>query len=255
MPSDRASFRRPSDIPITVDDVRDICLFAGATEAELERVCPTLSRRPITQRTSLLFRDSFPGMLCFVQCGSFRLTAVSPRGAAITLYEARPGEMIGHVAAILGEQFSPQVRLVTDKPGQLLTMSATDFAGHIRNIPSVCHAVVRALALTSKAYAARVYELGTLNVAMRLNGELLRMARLTSVECGRRILKPAPTHATLAACIGATREAVSRQMNKLEHEGIVERERGSIEFLDMAKLEAMDAADVGARFSGVYEQP
>ncbi len=255
MPNDAPPSHRPhrrATLAITPEEVRGIRLFANISEADVKRLIPMLSRRHITGRTTLQINKTMPDSVCFVLSGLFRLTSISPRGVAVTLYEGHPGDTFGHVAAILNEHFSSQVRLVANKTGDLLIMSAADFNDMVSTAPDLCKAALRALAALSKSYAGRIYELGTLNVAMRLNGELLRLARLAALQLGRHELKPAPTHATLAAHIGATREAVTRHLRKLEREGIVKLARGSIEVLDFTRLEALDAAEAGERFSNPY---
>jgi CRP-like cAMP-binding protein len=64
---------------------------------------------------------------------------------------------------------------------------------------------------------------------VRLHAELLRISRRR--RNGALIVSPPPTHQDLASRIGSQREAVSKELNRLEREGVITRSRVAIEIV------------------------
>ena len=51
------------------------------------------------------------------------------------------------------------------------------------------------------------------------------------------VIRPAPTHYEIAARIGSHREAVTREFNRLEADGIVEVRRRQLRIVDIKRLQ------------------
>jgi CRP-like cAMP-binding protein len=83
----------------------------------------------------------------------------------------------------------------------------------------------------------RVVEFSTLGVKDRIHAELLRLAQAGRIVEGSGRISPPPTHAEIAARISTHREAVTRELKKLEREGIIEKTKGSIVIIDIEKFE------------------
>ena len=83
----------------------------------------------------------------------------------------------------------------------------------------------------------RVFEVSALAVRERVRRELLRLAA-DGTRTGRSVvISPAPTHYDLAARIGSHREAVTRELNRLAEEKVVEIGRREIRIVDLALLQ------------------
>ena len=86
----------------------------------------------------------------------------------------------------------------------------------------------------------RVFEFSTLGVNNRIHAELLRLARRAadngqvSVE-----IEHAPTHAEIANRVSTHREAVTREIKRLEKLGVIEWGRSRHCILDIPKLDEM----------------
>jgi CRP/FNR family transcriptional regulator len=62
-----------------------------------------------------------------------------------------------------------------------------------------------------------------------------RLARLLKERVNREGLVEA-THQELAAAIGSSREVVSRHLERMQHDGIVELDRGTVRIVNQAKI-------------------
>ena len=72
----------------------------------------------------------------------------------------------------------------------------------------------------------RLYESSIMPMKVRLHAELLRSARRG--RDGALIISPPPTHQDLAGRIGSQREAVSKELKRLEKVGVIARGRAAI---------------------------
>ena len=94
----------------------------------------------------------------------------------------------------------------------------------------------------------RNFELNALAVRNRLHCELLRLCIDAGIAGNGAVIAPAPTHAHLASRIGTHREAVTREMQYLQKQGIVRQQGREMTVADVARLaEIVRAAsgDVG----------
>lgn len=82
----------------------------------------------------------------------------------------------------------------------------------------------------------RVNEFTNLDVRGRIHAELLRLARSDAGGENRGVISPVPTHAEIAARVSTHREAVTRELNRMERAGLLERRRGAFVLLDLAEL-------------------
>jgi CRP/FNR family transcriptional regulator, cyclic AMP receptor protein len=75
----------------------------------------------------------------------------------------------------------------------------------------------------------RLYESSVMPMKVRLHAELLRISRRR--RDGVLIISPPPTHQDLACRIGSQREAVSKELKRLERDGVIMRGRAAIQLI------------------------
>lgn len=176
----------------------------------------------------------------FLVRGKARAILHSPAGRDVTFRDLQEGEMFGEFAAIDGEPRSASVEalqrcLVAVMPPEL-------FWQMLREHPEVTAALLKRLTRQVRAMSERIYEFATLAVKNRIHAELLRLAAGGTRPDGSAVISPPPTHAEIASRIATHREAVSRELAQLAHEGLVERRRGALVIRDLARLRRMVAA-------------
>ncbi len=229
-------------------DLRTLPLFAECGQEVLAPMFAALRPVRMRARSTLVIGNAARGQVAFLWSGRVRLTMVSPGSAAVTLYTAEPGAVLGLPAALLNFDASQGARLQCDQAALLLTAPIAALMDAARACPNLCDAIMRMLAAQSIDFAARVYELAALDVRARLQAELLRLARRGAWQDGVLIVTDAPTQAALGAQIGAAREAVTRHLRDLTQEGLIVFKRGAIEFPDLRRLKALDQAAAGRAF-------
>lgn len=150
--------------------------------------------------------------------GRLQFSLLSPQGREVILREMGPGEMFGELSAIDGLPRSTNVMALEDS--RLAQMNAAAFAAMLGEVPDAGLWVARQLAQRIRNLTDRAFELATLPVASRVQAELLRLAREAAAPGADAIeIRPMPTHADLAARVGTSREAVSRELGLLAQSG------------------------------------
>jgi CRP-like cAMP-binding protein len=154
------------------------------------------------------------------------------------------GSIFGELAAFDGAPRAASVFAVTDSI--VAKMPAPLFVETMFAHRPLGEAVVTILIERVRSMSRRVGELSALDVRSRVYAELLRLARPDREDPRRAIIVTPPNQSELAARINTRRETVSRELNAMEREGLIERRRGAIVINDALRLSAsLDAASQG----------
>lgn len=244
MPRSQAGFVAwKADEPWRPQELRAFRLLASLSDSELEFIASKLSLETaflgqIGARTTVE-----EVRFNLVLSGAYRVVALSTEGAPVTLRPIGPGEYFGEMG-ILANKAPGNWAAVADKPGDVLYMSRGDFREVLDRVPDLRTALLYAIATQAAKWAERIFELATLSPRARLLAELLRLADFHGLTGKQGELRSAPTHDTLAAEIGITREAVSRHMNLLRKDGLISSGRREITFTDLPRLRALVNGEV-----------
>ncbi len=170
----------------------------------------------------------------FVAYGDVRVSIQSVAGKDLMLRVIKEGEFFGELSALDGKPRSAAIHAITDTV--IARMSPTTFREVIHRYPEVCDRVLETLTSEVRRLTTRVNEFTNLDVRGRIHAELLRLARSDAGGENRGVISPVPTHAEIAARVSTHREAVTRELNRMERAGLLERRRGAFVLLDLAEL-------------------
>ena len=85
----------------------------------------------------------------------------------------------------------------------------------------------------------RVVEFSVLTVRNRIHSELLRLALERDGGGNTVTLSPAPRHADIASRMATHREAVTRELNALADNGLIDRQPGALIIADVSGLKRL----------------
>lgn len=170
----------------------------------------------------------------FIVSGKVRVTIFSRSGKEVSFRDLAAGQVFGDLSAIDGGPRSASV--VTLGDAVVVSMPREVFWEVLRKHPAAAEMMLRELARLVRSLSERVVEFSTLGVKNRIHAELLRLAREHIREANQAVIAPAPTHSEIASRVSTHREAVTRELNRLAHEGLIERQRGGLTVLDVAGL-------------------
>jgi CRP/FNR family transcriptional regulator, cyclic AMP receptor protein len=170
----------------------------------------------------------------FIIAGEVRVTIYSLAGKAVSFRELGPGEVFGEYPAIDRGPRSASVEAHTSC--LVATLPGAAFRDLIETQPLVALAMLPQLVTKIRTLTTRVYEFSTLAVSNRIQAELLRLAALGSKDGKGARIAPAPTHAEIASRVSTHREAVTRELARLQRNGLVERDKGALVVNDLDRL-------------------
>ena len=170
----------------------------------------------------------------FVLDGRVRVVIYAPNGRDVSFRDLGPGDVFGELAAIDQQPRSASVMALG--ACELATFGRDTFMALVDSQPEVARSLLTHFVGLIRRYSQRVYELSALGVEERIRAELLRQACEHLTQGDRATIHPAPTLADLAARIGTTREAVSREISRLAREGLVTREGKSLTVHSITRL-------------------
>lgn len=173
----------------------------------------------------------------FIIQGEIRVTYHSLSGHEVILCDLPAGELFGELTAIDGRVRSATVVARTNT--LLASMPAPDFLNLIYSNQNIAAAILRRLTGQVRRLTERIYDFSTLAVRSRIHAELLRLAKKQPASPNIAIITSAPTHTDLANLVSTHREAVTRELNSLIKQKLIERKGHDLHILDVCALTKM----------------
>ena len=212
-------------------------IFSGLTEGELA----FLAQRTVPRRYKngeIVFSEGEPcAGLYVVEAGHVRIYKSSANGREQVLSVDGPGSSIAELPVFDGGNYPASVAAIDD--ATLLFVSKQDFQALCLAHPQVALKVLRVVGARLRRLVGIIEELSFTTVRHRLASFLLRLAakegRRTSD--GLEVTLPV-SNQELAAQIGTVRELVSRNLSRLQAEGMLKMEGRTLIICDPKALEA-----------------
>jgi CRP/FNR family cyclic AMP-dependent transcriptional regulator len=178
-------------------------------------------------RSILFMEGQEPGGLWLVCTGQVRLTRSSAEGKTIALHSAHPGATLG-LSAVLAQDLL-RMEAQVDGACTLAFLETKNLFRLMAESPGVAQLVAEALGREVQG----IYSgMGDLMLTRSAKGRLARI--LLSLADGDHV-----THVRLAELANCSRETVTRQLGLLRRDGTISYDRGAIQVLNRARLEAM----------------
>jgi len=214
--------------------LRQISLLSSLPDAELSALARRWKSRHYSQRCEILSEREESTDVFFILSGRVQVQRYSENGRELIYSIIGAGEIFGEFSAIDGRPRSASVVAIEDT--LVCRMTSTEFLSLLSSNFDVALQLMRLLSAKLRVLTNRQLELATSSSRDRLLGELARLAK-SGVERGASItIRPAPTHYEIAARVGSQREAVTKELNRLEELGYLRVGRKHIVILDATKF-------------------
>ena len=215
----------------------DLPLLAGVRAADLAGIDVQFQERSLAGWEVLFNQQDMSRDVYFLLSGALLAVYWTPEGREIIFSRFSTGSYLGELAAL--DDGDRSLAVVARAPTRVLVMPQKSFLSLFENVALVRHRVVTDLVSRVRALTARNMELTSFTVEQRVVSYLIALAvERGQLETGG-VLDHAPTHAEIAASIGANREIVSRTMTKLARRDILRTARQRIELLNPDALSAI----------------
>ena len=212
-------------------------LFSGLSEGELG----FLLERVVSKRYSsgeMVFSEGEPcAGLFVVESGSVRIFKSSAAGREQVLSVEGPGGSIAELPVFDGGNYPASVIAIEDTV--LLFVSRQDFQALCLAHPQVALKVLKVVGGRLRRLVGIIEELSFTTVRHRLSAYLLRMAKKEGRKVAQGVEITLPTNnQELAAQIGTVRELVSRNLSRLQAEGLISIDGRTLVLRDTKALES-----------------
>jgi CRP/FNR family transcriptional regulator, cyclic AMP receptor protein len=187
---------------------------------------------------SILFMENERARGFFLVCsGEVKLSVSSKGGKTLILQMAKPGELIGLSAAMSGVPYEVTAEVLY--PSQVVFVRTEDFQRFVHRFPEAYEAVIRQLNLQ---YGRACGQLRTIGLSTTAHEKLARLFLHWSADA-----KPAKenqirvplTHEQIAACLGSTRETITRTLSDFKHKHLVTLRGTTVMIPDRSALVAI----------------
>jgi CRP/FNR family transcriptional regulator len=213
-------------------------LLSGLSPEELRSLAERTVRRRF-RAGELLFSEGDPcsGLLIIAR-GRVRIFKSSAQGREQVLAVNQAGESVAELPVFDGGVYPASAMAIEDT--QIAMISQSDFHSFCLEYPQVALKMLAVVGGRLRRLVGIIEELAFTTVRHRLVSLLVQLARSegTPTEQGIEFLLPA-THQELASQLGTVRELISRNLMRLQAEGLLEVDARRIAVKDMKGLSAL----------------
>ncbi|MER2607266.1 MAG: Crp/Fnr family transcriptional regulator [Siculibacillus sp.] len=216
-----------------IESLAGIPLLRSLPPEEIRRLDRACTWRRYGPSESIVEPEGEGPRVEFVVAGGVRVMLHSPERDVI-FTDIPAGGFFGDMSVIDG---APRVASVTALYTTLVAaLPGPLFLDTVLHHPEVARRLLEVMTSRLRTAIDRVVELSLLDVGHRIRSELIRLARVHADDPRRATLSPPPIQAVIAARTGTRREAVSRELNRMERAGQLERRRGAWTLTDRLAL-------------------
>ncbi len=197
----------------------DCPLFAGVRHEDLPVSARDLRIRHYGPGQMVFNQDDESGEVYFPRSGLLLALHLDPHGRELIFTRLTTSDYFGELSAIDAGRRSLSIYAKTE--ASLIVMSRQAFLALLDSLPLVRQRVLVDLASRIRRLTIHIYQLTSQNVDRRLKAYLAHRALESGVFRPAGELPDMPTHAEIAASIGASREEVSRAISALKRSGVI----------------------------------
>lgn len=213
-----------------------IKVLADFTTSQLESIAPRFKYKEILPKQRILHSGEHSSEVYFIASGTVRATQFTPSGSEVAYQDLETGEMFGELAAIDDQQRTTDVIALVRT--ELLWLSRSDFTQLIETTPKFTWGVLKRMSYMNRFLCSRVFEYSALNVRSRIRAELIRLYQKSGkLVDGVAFVENPPKHQELASRLATHREAVTRELNDLQKNNLIKKEKNLLIFLDLEELQ------------------
>ena len=217
--------------------LRKVAIFSSLSENELAFVVPRLVPRRFPSGHMIFSEGDACTGLYLVQAGNVRIFKSSAGGREQVLSIEGVGSSIAELPVFDGGNYPASAQAVSESA--LLFFSREDFQALCLEYPRVALKVLGVIGGRLRRLVGIIEELSFTTVRHRLIAMLVRLGKNTGSRNGIATTVTMPANNTeLAAQIGTVRELVSRNLSRLQSEGLIELDDRVVKIPSLQRLES-----------------
>jgi CRP/FNR family cyclic AMP-dependent transcriptional regulator len=213
-------------------------LFSSLSTNELQMLAARTSRKSLSAG-QLLFSEGEPCTgLHIIARGKVRIFKTSMSGREQVLALNGPGETVAELPVFDGGAYPASAMALEDS--EIAFISRRDFQAYCIEHPQVALKVLTVVGSRLRRLVGIIEELSFTTIRQRLISVLVKLAQSEGKQTPRGVefMLPA-THQELAHQLGTVRELISRNLMRLQAEGLLEVDARQIVVKDLKALSAL----------------
>lgn len=213
-------------------------LLSSLSPSELQLLAARTVRKLFSEG-ELLFSEGEPcNGLHIIALGKVRIFKTSMSGREQVLAVNVPGESIAEIPVFDGGPYPASAVAIEDV--EIAFISRRDFNAYCLEHPEVALKVLSVVGARLRRLVGIIEELSFTTIRQRLISALLKLAQSEGKKTERGIEFQLPaTHQELANQLGTVRELISRNLMRLQAEGLLDVDAREIVVKDMKGLSAL----------------
>ena len=217
--------------------LKRVPVFSSLSDSEFAFLTARLLQRKF-DAGELIFSEGQPcAGLYVIEQGNVRIFKTSVGGREQVLAIDGPGNSIAELPVFDGGSYPASAQAITDC--RLLFFSKQDFHTLCLQHPEVALKVLRVVGGRLRRLVGIIEELSFTTVRHRLIALLVRLGKAEGRQEGDAVTVELPANnSELAAQIGTVRELVSRNLSRLQSEGLIQIDNRAIAIPSLRKLQA-----------------
>ena len=194
------------------------------------------------RKGQMIFYRGDPGNAMYVlTSGSVKLTLPSDAGSDVLVAVLRPREHFGELAVLDGRP--RYVTAVAAEATEVLAIHRDKLLEFLREHAEASLQVALSLSLRLRHITELLADMAFLDLRSRLAKRLCQLAGILQESSGE-VAEVQVSQDELADMVGATREAVNKQLARLREMGLIETGRGHVRILRPVRLRAIALGNV-----------
>lgn len=213
-------------------------LFSGLSPEEVRLLAARFVRRHFSAGELLFSEGDACRGLYIIDSGRLRIFKSSVSGREQVLAVEGPGSSVAELPVFDGGPYPASVSAVDD--AQILFVSRQDLRAFCLEHPEVALKMLAVVGARLRRLVGIIEELSFTTVRQRLVAALVRLAQSLGKQTAQGIEFELPgSHQEMANQLGTVRELVSRNLMRLQAEGLLHVEARSIVVRDLPGLAAL----------------
>ena len=202
-------------------------LFSELSFDSLKELDRLSAMKSVPKRTTLYFPNQPSDSLFLLKEGRVKIFRLSEEGREIILDFLGPGEIFGELS--LADEPVRTASAETVEDSLVCTLPAETFRRFLSSRPELAFRIIKLMGLRRRELESRIEDLVFRSVPSRIAGLLLKLIEKHGEPSpGGVQIKLRLTHEEIAHLIGATRETVTEELNRLRHNRIIDFEKRRI---------------------------
>ena len=215
--------------------LKRVPIFSGLSEQEFAFLTSRVVQRKYGAGEQIFGEGDPCSGLYVVQSGNVRIFKSSAGGREQVLSIEGPSSSIAELPVFDGGNYPASAQAVTDTT--LLFFSRQDFQALCLQHPQVALKVLRVVGGRLRRLVGIIEELSFTTVRHRLIALLVRLSKADGAQNEDAITLTLPVNnSELAAQIGTVRELVSRNLSRLQAEGLIQLDNRSLQIPSLKRL-------------------